>query len=121
PNAAESRRLVPRAGDAPARAAQLLARGAAHVLVKGADEATPEVTNTFYSREGGPQVFTWPRLPGNYHGSGCTLASAIAALLAQGHAVPQAVAEAQAYTWKALQQGWRLGRGQTIPNRRIAP
>ncbi|MDE1887451.1 MAG: hydroxymethylpyrimidine/phosphomethylpyrimidine kinase [Gammaproteobacteria bacterium] len=121
PNAAESRRFAPRAADAAARAAQLLARGAAHVLVKGADEATPEVTNTFYSREGGPQVFTWPRLPGNYHGSGCTLASAIAALLAQGHAVPQAVAEAQAYTWKALQQGWRLGRGQTIPNRRIAP
>lgn len=121
PNAAESRRLAPRAADATACAAELLARGALHVLVKGADEATLEVTNTLYSRDGGSQAFTWPRLPGNYHGSGCTLASAIATRLAQGRTVPQAVAEAQAYTWKALQQGWRLGHGQTIPNRRVAP
>ncbi|HKV97262.1 MAG TPA: hydroxymethylpyrimidine/phosphomethylpyrimidine kinase [Gammaproteobacteria bacterium] len=121
PNAAESRRLAPRAANAPARVAELLARGAQHVLVKGADEATPDVRNTLFSQGGSHREFTWPRLPGNYHGSGCTLASAIAALLAQGHAVPQAVAEAQAYTWNALQQGWRLGRGQTIPNRRVAP
>lgn len=121
PNAAESRRLAPQAVDAAARAAELLARGVPHVLVKGADETTPEVTNTLYSRDGGPRAFTWPRLPGDYHGSGCTLAAAIAALLAHGRGVPQAVAEAQAYTWKALQQGWRLGRGQIIPDRRIVP
>lgn len=117
PNAAESRRLAPAAADAAERAAVLLSRGAAHVLIKGADEDTPEVKNTLFSRDRPPQEFTWPRLPGQYHGSGCTLASAIAALIARGADVAQAVAEAQAYAWKALQHGWRPGKGQWIPDR----
>ncbi|MBU6422021.1 MAG: hydroxymethylpyrimidine/phosphomethylpyrimidine kinase [Gammaproteobacteria bacterium] len=121
PNAVESRRLAPQAEAAAGRAAELLARGAQHVLVKGADENTPDVQNTLFGRDGRPREFTWPRLPGNYHGSGCTLASAIAALIARGYAVPEAVEQAQAYTWKTLQQGWRLGKGQTIPNRRAMP
>jgi hydroxymethylpyrimidine/phosphomethylpyrimidine kinase len=117
PNAAEIRRLAPREQDIAARAAILLKRGAQHVLVKGADQDTPEVHNTLFSHDGGSKQFTWPRLPGRYHGSGCTLASAIAAHLALGHAVPDAVEKAQAYTWRTLQQGWRLGQGQLIPNR----
>lgn len=121
PNAVESRRLAPQATDAAGRAAELLARGAQHVLVKGADENTPDVSNTLFSHGSNHREFIWPRLPGNYHGSGCTLASAIAALIARGHAVPEAVEQAQAYTWKTLQQGWRLGKGQTIPNRRVMP
>lgn len=121
PNAAESRRLAPQASDVAGRAAALLACGAENVLVKGADESTPDVRNRLFSRGGNQREFTWPRLPGHYHGSGCTLASAIAALIAQGHAVPEAVAHAQAYTWKTLQQGWRLGKGQMIPNRGITP
>ena len=121
PNAAECRRLASQATDTAGRAAKLLAHGAEHVLVKGADEATPEVINTLFGRDGIHKTFTWPRLPGNYHGSGCTLASAIAAFLARGHAVPDAVEKAQAYTWETLHQGWRLGKGQMIPNRRVLP
>ena len=59
----------------------------------------------------------WPRLPGIYHGSGCTLASAIAALLANGLSVEDAVKEAQEYTWQSLQYGFRPGMGQHIPDR----
>jgi hydroxymethylpyrimidine/phosphomethylpyrimidine kinase len=59
----------------------------------------------------------WPRLPGSYHGSGCTLASAIAARLAHGDAVPEAVRRAQDYTWCALEAGYRPGRGQHVPDR----
>ena len=59
----------------------------------------------------------WPRLPGIYHGSGCTLASAIAALLANGLPVEDAVNEAQEYTWQALKHGFRPGMGQHIPDR----
>ena len=44
----------------------------------------------------------WDRLPGSYHGSGCTLASAIAATLAYGHDVPSAVRDAQNYTYFLL-------------------
>lgn len=118
PNAAESRQLAPAAADAVSRAAALLARGAAQVLIKGADEPTAEINNTLFFRNGQSREFTWPRLPGIYHGSGCTLASATAALLARGESVPDAVAKAQAYTWDALRHGWQLGHGQKIPNRR---
>lgn len=121
PNASESRRLAPSASDAQARAAALLARGCRHVLIKGADEDTLEVHNSLFSHNGTHKHFIWPRLPGNYHGSGCTLASAIATLLARGHAPLAAVEIAQRYTWETLKQGWQLGKGQIIPNRQIEP
>lgn len=117
PNVAESQRLVPGAPDAKIAALALLKTGAAHVLIKGADEATPEVQNMLFNADGSHEGFTWPRLPGVYHGSGCTLASAIAALLARGDAPEAAVREAQRYTWEALKRGWRLGHGQLIPDR----
>lgn len=59
----------------------------------------------------------WTRLPGSYHGSGCTLAAAIAALLANGQVVAEAVREAQEYTWNTLKYGFRPGMGQFIPDR----
>lgn len=121
PNASESRRLAPSASDAQARAAALLARGCRHVLLKGADEDAIEVHNSLFSHNGTHKHFIWPRLPGNYHGSGCTLASAIATLLARGHAPLAAVEIAQRYTWETLKQGWQLGKGQIIPNRQIEP
>ena len=62
----------------------------------------------------------WERLPGSYHGSGCTLAAAVAAFLAHGRAVREAVREAQAYTWETLARAYRPGAGQAIPDR-LAP
>ncbi len=121
PNAAESRRLAPDASDAKSRAAALLALGCKHVLIKGADEQTSEVHNSLFSHDGTQRHFTWPRLPGRYHGSGCTLAAAIATLIALGHTPPAAVEIAQRYTWESLKQAWRLGHGQLIPNRQFKP
>ena len=60
---------------------------------------------------------SWTRLPGTYHGSGCTLASAIAAMLANGLELPEAVREAQDYTWHALKKAYRPGMGQFLPDR----
>lgn len=120
PNALESRRLAPAAADADARAAQLLNNGARYVLLKGGDEHTPRVHNTLYGPDGLRHTLDWERLPGQHHGSGCTLAAACAALLAHGQDMVQAVGAAQAYTWRSLQQGWRLGGyadSQHIPNR----
>jgi hydroxymethylpyrimidine/phosphomethylpyrimidine kinase len=56
-------------------------------------------------------------LPGSYHGSGCTLASAIAAMLANGLDLPDAVREAQDYVWQTLKSAYRPGMGQFIPDR----
>ncbi|HSC47609.1 MAG TPA: hydroxymethylpyrimidine/phosphomethylpyrimidine kinase [Gammaproteobacteria bacterium] len=119
PNGSEARRLT--TGSTGPAGTMLLELGAVHVLVTGGDEDTPQVVNTLFSRGGGRKDFTWPRLPGRYHGSGCTLASALAALLAHGRPVEDAVQEAQRYTWSTLEAAWRLGRGQLIPNRAVRP
>jgi hydroxymethylpyrimidine/phosphomethylpyrimidine kinase len=95
----------------------LLALGCAYVLVTGAHEPGEEVVNTLYGAGGVIREDRWPRLPGSYHGSGCTLASAIAARLAHGDEVPEAVRAAQDYTWCALERGYRPGGGQLVPDR----
>ena len=86
-------------------------------LVTGTHEETPEVVNTLYSADGDTCAERWRRLPGSYHGSGCTLASAIAARLAHGAGVREAVHEAQEFTWQALAAGYRPGTGQHLPDR----
>jgi hydroxymethylpyrimidine/phosphomethylpyrimidine kinase len=87
------------------------------VLLTGTHENTPQVLNSLYDETGLMCSDAWDRLPGSYHGSGCTLASAIAANLAHGLSVTDAVREAQDYTWQALAAGFRLGMGQYIPDR----
>jgi len=85
--------------------------------IEDEDEPTPQVVNTLYGKSGVERTDTWPRLPGQYHGSGCTLASAIAAMLANGLDLSDAVREAQEYTWQTLRRAFRPGMGQHIPDR----
>ena len=98
-------------------AQRLLGLGARYVLVTGTHDDTVEVINRLYDASGLVREDRWPRLPGSYHGSGCTLASAAAAALAKGRGMPEAVREAQEYTWRALAAGFRSGAGQLLPNR----
>lgn len=98
-------------------AQRLLGLGARYVLVTGTHDDTVEVINRLYDASGLVREDRWPRLPGRYHGSGCTLASAVAAALAKGRGMPDAVREAQEYTWQALAAGFRSGAGQLLPNR----
>lgn len=119
PNSLEARRLARAAPDAGladcARALNEL--GCKYVLVTGTHEPGAQVVNTLYGPGGVLREDRWPRLAGEYHGSGCTLASAIAAFLARGLAVEDAAKEAQAYTWKTLEAAFQPGRGQHLPNR----
>lgn len=117
PNAYEIRRLAGEAGDRDTRARKLLETGCRYVLVKGADEDTPGVENALYGSNSFEEVYRWRRLENSYHGSGCTLAAALAALLASGRSMPVAVAEAQRYTWDCLAKGFRPGQGQWVPRR----
>ena len=119
PNSVEARRLAGAAPDADlaACALDLVNLGCRYVLVTGTHEAGPEVVNTLYGARGMMRADRWQRLPGDYHGSGCTLASAIAALLARGLPVEDAVRRAEDYTWKSLAAGFSPGRGQAIPER----
>lgn len=98
-------------------AQHLLTFGSQYVLLTGAHERTAQVTNCLYGAAGLVRQDSWERLPTSYHGSGCTLAAAIAAGLAGGDAVEVAVREAQEYTWQTLARGFRPGMGQFIPDR----
>ena len=121
PNSLEVRRLAEVDDDAEsslaACAAKLIEQGAEYVLVTGTHEQTPQVINTLYGKDGVVRTDSWARLSGSYHGSGCTLASAIAAMLANGLELPEAVREAQDYTWHALKKAYRPGMGQFLPDR----
>jgi hydroxymethylpyrimidine/phosphomethylpyrimidine kinase len=112
PNTLEERKL--------GGAKRMLELGCRYVLVTGTHDASAEVANRLYDARGLVREDRWRRLPGSYHGSGCTLASAIAAQLAKGHAVPEAAREAQEYTWQTLAAGMRTGTGQALPNRFFA-
>ena len=123
PNSVEARRLADvddDEDDAPSLAecaARLVAQGCEYVLVTGTHENTPKVVNTLYGKDGVVRTDSWTRLPGTYHGSGCTLASAIAAMLANGLDLADAVREAQDYTWHTLEKAYRPGMGQWLPDR----
>ena len=95
----------------------LLDSGCEYVLVTGTHDSTADIVNTLYHRGGVLRADTWQRLPGSYHGSGCTLASALAANLARGLDIGDAVYEAQDYTWQALAHAFRPGMGQYLPDR----
>lgn len=118
PNAAELRRLVPQAPDSALAARHLLDRGCAHVLVTGGDEPGERVVNTWFTRNAVPRNFEWPRLPQTFHGAGCTLASAIAAQLARGEPMAQAIEQGQRWTQQALARAFAVGQGRRIPGRR---
>jgi hydroxymethylpyrimidine/phosphomethylpyrimidine kinase len=121
PNIPELRRLAGEDDDNPASLAEcaqsLLDSGCEYVLVTGTHDSTPEVINTLYHRAGVLRTDSWQRLPGSYHGSGCTLASALAANLARGLDIGDAAYEAQDYTWHALAHAFRPGMGQYLPDR----
>lgn len=124
PNTMEARRLVASLPDGQDGggtlsdcAQHLLEAGCEYVLITGSHAQTPQVVNTLYGAGGVIRADSWERLPGSYHGSGCTLASAVAAALAHGLEMPEAVFEAQGFTWQALASAFRPGMGQHIPNR----
>ncbi len=122
PNAPEARRLAESDEDEgepsiDVCAQRLIEMGAQYVLITGTHENTPQVVNTLYGADGVIRRDQWERLPGSYHGSGCTLASAVAGCIAGGASMEDAVHDAQDYTWQALAAGFRAGMGQFIPDR----
>jgi len=97
----------------------MLAQGCQHVLVTGGHGDGDSVINRWFDAGGGEREWRWPRLPGEFHGSGCTLASAIAARLAQGVPMQDALDGAQAYCHAALAGAYAIAPGQLMPQRFI--
>ena len=95
----------------------LLEKGCDYVLITGSHEDTPTVSNQLFHDRRCWETYIWDRLPSSYHGSGCTLAASISALIAHGLEPLQAVMEAQEYTWNSLNTAYQPGKGQHVPNR----
>ncbi len=122
PNRQELARLAgAECGDDTERAVRLMSLGCQALLVTGTDHPAgrvpaDRVEHTLHAPETSRQ-WTWPRLAGRFHGSGCTLASALAARLAAGESLVTACEQAQAFTWQALARGWQPGHDQRLPRR----
>jgi hydroxymethylpyrimidine/phosphomethylpyrimidine kinase len=116
PNSEEARRLTG-LHDLTECGLCLLDKGCEYVLITGTHETTPEVKNQLFYDGRCLETYPWTRLPFSYHGSGCTLAASMAALIAQGLNAVNAITEAQEYTWNTLNSGYNPGKGQHLPNR----
>lgn len=92
-------------------AAAALARRGPSVLLKGGHAAGDEVIDLLFDGESF-HSFAHPRQPTtSTHGTGCTLSSAIAARLAGGHTLVEAVSLAIAFLQAAIAAAYPLGRG----------
>lgn len=116
PNSIEARQLA-KDYDLQICGTKLLKLGCEYVFITGAHEENTVVSNRLFNEGKCIETYTWDRLPHNYHGSGCTLSSSIAALMAHGLEVETCMLEAQEYTWNSLNAGYQLSTGQHIPNR----
>jgi hydroxymethylpyrimidine/phosphomethylpyrimidine kinase len=112
--------LVPNLPEAAALGIDIAAAPGAgscpHLLVTGGHGGGHEVVNSWVSGAG-VRAWRWPRLPGEFHGSGCTLASSIAARLARGESMAQALENAQRYCNQTLADSYSIAPGQRIPRR----
>ena len=90
----------------------ILALGPRAALVKGGHAEGPESVDLLVTRDG-VRRFAAPRVATrNTHGTGCTLSAAVAAGLAKGLGLEEAVAAAKAYLQAALQGADQLGIGR---------
>lgn len=117
PNLDEAALLVGRpltsAQDMAQAAAELMARGARAVLLKGGHLAGDTVIDVLLQQTGEPLWLQAPRIDtANTHGTGCTLSSAIAAHLALGATLTEAVQHARTFVRQALQAGASVKTGQ---------
>lgn len=118
PNLPELALLAPQPASTEKKARELIKRGCKAVLVTGTHAETQAVRNQLYlSLDSSVIISRWPRLPHEYHGSGCTLAAALAALLARGESLEIASNLAQDFTWHSLKQALHLSEGQHLPLR----
>jgi len=117
PNLSEAMALTGGVNDPAGQASALFERGATNVLIKGGHGSGETVANHWFSADGATRTWHWPRLDGAFHGSGCTLASAIAGLLAAGSSMVDAIDDGQAYCQQTLHSAFAIGAGQHIPNR----
>ena len=121
PNIPEAIKLAsiaePNNSDINVAASFLLGLGSEHVLVTGTHADLNIIEHKLYHAHETLLSFKNERLPHEYHGSGCTLASSIAAHLAKGEDINTAIQRGLDYTFESLQRAHAPGQGQWLPDR----
>ena len=92
----------------------LLGMGPEWVLVKGGHLSRDDAADYLASTQGGTWLVDAWRGHGNTRGTGCAMASAIAAHLAHGEAIPEAARKAKAFVTAALDDAYRSGQGRFL-------
>ena len=105
------------AEDMIADAMILIESGCEFVLVTGAHGKDNAIANILIDSSGIVRTDEWQRIQGSHLGASSTLSAAIAAMLANGLEVPEAVMEAQEFTFASISHAQRLGMGKLIPDR----
>ena len=96
-------------------ARRIVSLGPKAVLVNGGHLEGPEAVDLLLHDDGRLIELSAPRLAGGaVHGTGCTLASAIAAGLALGNDLPTAVQQAKRYVTGAIEHAFAIGRGARV-------
>lgn len=117
PNISEVHALAQGADTHATAAMSLLDTDCDYILLTGTHANTEEVEHKLYGNHRELNTYRYERLPGSYHGSGCTLSASIAALIAIGQEPVNAIHHALDYTHKTLRHSLRLGMNQRHPNR----
>lgn len=120
PNGIELAQLG-RSEDPEQAAANLLAGGCQAVLATGGHGTGAQILNRLYRRGQPTREWTLERVGGEYHGTGCTLAAAIASGRARGLPLEEAIEQAQAFVLGAIRRALAVGGGQPVPDRSAGP
>lgn len=98
-------------------AMRIIEMGCEYLLVTGTQTDVQDIANSLFNETGLVRQDAWQRLPGSFVGAGSTMSAAIAAMLANGLDIPEAVSEAQEFTVAALSSAQRFGMGKLVPDR----
>lgn len=91
--------------------------GSESIFVTGTDNASSKIEHQLFDQSGLIKSLYCEKLPGTFHGTGCTLSSAIAIKLAQGKTLFNAVEQAHHYTLETINQAEQIGKAQKHPKR----
>lgn len=96
---------------------ELIELGCEYVFVTGVPSGSSDVANALFNETGVIRNDHWQRIDGLHAGAGNTLSASIAALVANGLEIPEAVLEAQEFTLATIQHAQRLGMGKLVLDR----
>jgi len=98
-------------------AVRIIEMGCEYLFVTNTQTDLQEIANSLFDESGLVRQDAWQRLPGVFSGAGSTLSAAVAAMMANGLEIPEAISEAQEFTLAALANAQRLGMGKLVPDR----